>query len=29
VSFIAAHVAKTGNMRVETPTAALGIRGTS
>jgi hypothetical protein len=28
VSFIAAQVAKTGNMRVETPTAALGIRGT-
>jgi VCBS repeat-containing protein len=28
VSFIAAQVAKTGNMRVETPTATLGIRGT-
>jgi VCBS repeat-containing protein len=28
VSFIAAQVAKTGNMRVETPTAVLGIRGT-
>jgi hypothetical protein len=28
VSFIAAQVAKTGTMRVETPTAALGIRGT-
>jgi FecR protein len=28
VSFVAAQVAKTGNMRVETPTAALGIRGT-
>ena len=28
VTFIAAQVAKTGNMRVETPTAALGIRGT-
>ena len=29
VSFIAAQVAKTGNMRVETPTAALGIRAPS
>ena len=28
VSFIAAQVAKTGNMRVETPTATIGIRGT-
>src|SRR5260370_40002072 len=28
VSFIASQVAKTGNMRVETPTATLGIRGT-
>ena len=28
VSFIAAQVAKTGTMRVETPTAVLGIRGT-
>jgi hypothetical protein len=28
VSFIAAQVAKTGNMRVETPTATMGIRGT-
>src|SRR6266404_3337223 len=28
VSFIAAQVAKTGNMRVDTPTATLGIRGT-
>jgi T1SS-143 domain-containing protein len=28
VSFIAAQVAKTGNMRVDTPTAMLGIRGT-
>src|SRR5262249_24626611 len=28
VSFVAAQVAKTGNMRVETPTATLGIRGT-
>ena len=29
VSFIAAQVAKTGNMRVDTPTATLGIRGFS
>jgi hypothetical protein len=28
VSFIAAQVAKTGTMRVDTPTATLGIRGT-
>src|SRR5258708_29772932 len=28
VSFIAAQVAKTGNMQVDTPTATLGIRGT-
>ncbi len=28
VSFVAAQVAKTGNMRVDTPTATLGIRGT-
>src|SRR5262245_37153654 len=28
VSFIATQVAKTGNMRVETPTATMGIRGT-
>jgi VCBS repeat-containing protein len=28
VSFIASQVAKTGNMRVDTPTATLGIRGT-
>src|SRR5260221_2373234 len=28
VSFIAAQVAKAGNMRVETPTATMGIRGT-
>jgi FecR protein len=28
VSFVAAQVAKTGHMRVDTPTATLGIRGT-
>jgi hypothetical protein len=28
VSFIASQVAKTGNVRVDTPTATLGIRGT-
>ncbi|MBR0697172.1 FecR domain-containing protein [Bradyrhizobium lablabi] len=29
VAFVAASVAKTGNMRISTPTATLGIRGTT
>jgi hypothetical protein len=28
ISFVAGHVAKTGDMRVETPVATMGIRGT-
>lgn len=29
MAFVAAHVAKTGDMKIETPTATLGIRGTT
>src|SRR5262249_38057984 len=29
VAFVAAAVAKTGNMKIDTPTASLGIRGTT
>ncbi len=29
VAFVASEVAKTGNMKIDTPTATLGIRGTS
>src|SRR4029079_9137601 len=29
IAFVAASVAKTGNMQITTPTATLGIRGTS